>query len=63
MWCLGPLVRFLKIELGALKMVLQMCLSALCAPMFEMCGLCFSKVKVKYQRLKDGEEKDEQYVV
>jgi len=43
-WCCTPYIRYLVIYLHPLRQIHQLCLSAFCAPFFETCGLCCSRI-------------------
>ncbi len=55
-----PCLRTWKINCAFFRSCLSVSLAATCGPCAEACGLYFSKIKVRYQRLPDmdREEKD-----
>ena len=58
---MGPCLRTWKINCAFYRACNTVTLLACCGPMAEVCGLYFSKIKVRYQRLPDAaseEEKD-----
>jgi hypothetical protein len=55
-WCMGPCLRTWKINCAFFRNCCTVCMVATCGPCAETCGLYFSKVKVRYQRLPDGDE-------
>ncbi|TRY62531.1 hypothetical protein TCAL_06295 [Tigriopus californicus] len=59
-WCIGPFLRSWKINCSFVRSCLSIGLAASCGPCAETCGLYFSKIKVRYQRLpdRDHDEKD-----
>lgn len=59
-WCIGPFLRSWKINCSFVRSCLSIGLAATCGPCAETCGLYFSKIKVRYQRLpdRDHDEKD-----
>ena len=57
-WCLGPCLRAHKINSVFVRTCCIVGLSAVCGPMVETCGLLLGRIKIKYQRLEEGEEKD-----
>eukprot|EP00090_Calanus_glacialis_P027885 TRINITY_DN4437_c0_g1_i1.p1 TRINITY_DN4437_c0_g1~~TRINITY_DN4437_c0_g1_i1.p1 ORF type:complete len:163 (+),score=27.70 TRINITY_DN4437_c0_g1_i1:54-491(+) len=62
-WCLGPCLRTWKINCSFFRACCTVCMAACCGPCAETCGLYFSKVKVRYQRLPDGEEERDIMIV
>ena len=58
-WCFMPTLRIVKINCALFRMINQVMLAGCCGPMYEMYGLLFSKIKIKYQKVPDGDEKDE----
>ena len=57
-WCMGPCLRTWKINCAFFRACCTIFLVACCGPCAEVCGLYFSKIKVRYQRLPDREEED-----
>ncbi|XP_050687037.1 caveolin-3-like isoform X2 [Eriocheir sinensis] len=57
-WCAGPCLRCVKINWATLKKFWEACLFAICSPMAEVCGMYFSKIYVRYQRVPDGNPPD-----
>uniref|UniRef100_A0A0P4WCH2 Caveolin n=1 Tax=Scylla olivacea TaxID=85551 RepID=A0A0P4WCH2_SCYOL len=53
-WCAGPCLRCVKINYATIKKFWEACLYAICSPVAEVCGMYFSKVHVRYQRVPDG---------
>ena len=62
-WCMGPCLRTLKINCAFFRTCTTVCLAGTCGPCAEACGLYFAKIKVRYQRLPDGEEEKDIMVV
>jgi len=59
-WCMTPCLRTWKINCAFVRTCMTIGLAATCGPCAEICGLYFSKVRVRYQRMPDagGEDKD-----
>lgn len=55
-WCMGPCLRTWKINCAFVRACCTVGLAGCCGPCAESCGLYFAKIKVRYQRLPDGEE-------
>ncbi|XP_045137817.1 caveolin-3-like isoform X2 [Portunus trituberculatus] len=53
-WCVGPCLRCVKINYATVKKFWEACLYAICSPLAEVCGMYFSKIHVRYQRVPDG---------
>merc|ERR1719336_776975 len=56
-------LRTWKINCSFVRACCTVCMAAWCGPCAETCGLYFSKVKVRYQRLPDGEEEKDIMIV
>ena len=63
MWCLGPFLRSYKINGAFIHACCTIGLTSYCAPVMETCGLLLGKIKVKYQRLPDGKEKEDMFYI
>ncbi|CAG0901024.1 unnamed protein product [Darwinula stevensoni] len=58
-WCVSACVRSCKINCAVVRNCCEIFCHACISPCYEACGMCLSRVKVKYQKLPDGEaEKD-----
>jgi len=57
-WCFVPTLRACKINCAFVRVLMQVCLAGCCGPWAEACGLYFAKIKVRYQRVPDGDDKD-----
>ena len=59
-WCMTPCLRTWKINCAFVRTCCTIGLAATIGPCAEICGLYFSKVRVRYQRMPDapGEDKD-----
>ena len=62
-WCLGPFLRSYKINGAFIHACCTIGLTSYCAPVMETCGLLLGKIKVKYQRLPDGKEKEDMFYI
>ena len=57
-WCLGPCLRAHKINCAFIRNCCTVGLAAACGPIVETCGLLLGKIKVRYQKLPEGEDRD-----
>ncbi|XP_023333696.1 caveolin-1 [Eurytemora carolleeae] len=62
-WCLAPCLRTWKINCSFTRACCTVFCAACCGPCSETCGLYFSKVKVRYQRLPDGDDEKDIMIV
>ena len=60
---MGPCLRTWKINCAFVRACCTVGLAGCCGPCAESCGLYFAKIKVRYQRLPDGEEDKDIMVV
>ena len=60
---MSPCLRTWKINCAFFRSCLTIGLAATCGPCAETCGLYFSRIKVRYQRLPDREEEKDIMVV
>lgn len=57
-WCVGPCLRLWKINMATVKRFWETWLLAVCSPICDVCGICFSKAKVRYQKLPDSNDQE-----
>lgn len=58
-WCLGPWLKAFRINCMFLRSCLSISLASVCGPCAETCGLYFSKMKVRYQKIPNGGDDDD----
>ncbi|KAA0198419.1 hypothetical protein HAZT_HAZT010070 [Hyalella azteca] len=57
-WCVGPCYRLFKINMATVRRFWETCLMATWSPLIMVMGLIFSNIKIRNQRLNDGEDKE-----
>ncbi|KAF2360303.1 Caveolin [Trinorchestia longiramus] len=59
-WCVGPCYRHFKITMATYRNFWVTFLMAVMSPLFAVCGILFNNIKVRYQKLDDGVDKEPQ---